>query len=60
MIDFRANIDHEDFGGRAELGADCTSGVCVVGEKFTDENSHGSHVAGIIIEVRQISVLREP
>ncbi|KAF9174429.1 hypothetical protein BGX21_005074 [Mortierella sp. AD011] len=43
VIDSGVYTDHSDFGGRATFGANFISGSA-----NTDENGHGTHVAGII------------
>jgi subtilisin family serine protease len=45
IIDTGIFIEHEDFGGRARLGADFT------GEGNFDGNGHGSHVAGTLVPI---------
>jgi subtilisin family serine protease len=45
IIDTGIFIEHEDFGGRARLGADFTN------EGNFDGNGHGSHVAGTLVPI---------
>lgn len=47
VIDGYVDRTHPDFEGRVLVGADCTSGTCVPGQK-ADQCTHGTHVAGTV------------
>lgn len=46
ILDTGVQATHPDLSGKVQTGARCTSGFCTTGSS-DDDNSHGTHVAGI-------------
>lgn len=47
IVDTGIRASHNEFAGRVQRGADCTSGTCVQGGNV-DGHGHGTHVSGTV------------